>query len=332
MLEHGGRLQQAARHYGRPLEQWLDLSTGITPFAWPLIAIPERAWHRLPEDEDGLDQVAAAYYQAPRVLPVAGSQAAIQLLPRLRAACRVGIIAPGYQEHARAWHQAGHQVTTASAEALLTRVDEFDVLVLIHPNNPGGEHFDPATLLATHRRLADRGGWLVIDEAFMDPTPSLSLAGYTARAGLVVLRSVGKFFGLAGARAGFLCAEPGLLAEAREQLGPWSLSGPTRHIVAAALADTDWQALARIKLQVAAQQLQDLLSRHGLASEGCSLFRWCRLADAEALHQALARQGILTRLFSEPASLRFGLPADAAAMQRLDLALGQALRELADEG
>lgn len=332
MLEHGGRLQRAALEYGRPLDEWLDLSTGITPFAWPPVPIPDRVWQRLPEDEDGLEQVAATYYGAPQVLAVAGSQAAIQVLPRLRGCSRVGVIAPGYQEHAHAWRQAGHQVVAASADQLLASVDAYDVLVLIHPNNPGGEHFSPQQLLDLHRQLAARGGWLVVDEAFMDPDPSSSVASHTSEGGLIVLRSLGKFFGLAGARAGFLCAEPGLLARARELLGPWTLSGPSRYLAAAALADHGWQATARTWLAQAGRQLQVVLQAHGLESRGCSLFRWCRTDQAAALHQALARRGILVRLFAEPASLRFGLPPDAAGLQRLDQALAESLRERVDAG
>ncbi|GAB2575075.1 threonine-phosphate decarboxylase [Dyella jejuensis] len=324
MLEHGGRLQRAVREYGIPAEQWLDLSTGISPFGWPVPAIPPSAWQRLPQDDDGLLEVACAYYHAPHVLPVAGSQAAIQALPRLRPASRVGVIAPGYAEHAQAWQRAGHNVSCLAAEALLADPQQWDVVVLIHPNNPGAERFDPQTLLRVHAALAMRGGWLVIDEAFMDTTPQHSLCAHTDRDGLVVLRSVGKFFGLAGARAGFVCAAPALLDALREQLGPWTVSGPARYVLGRALADHAWQAQARTRLADASRRLADLLARHGLApAAGCDLFQWCRRDDASALHRALARRGILTRLFETPASLRFGLPPDGAAAERLARALAE---------
>jgi cobalamin biosynthetic protein CobC len=61
MLEHGGRLREAARRYGIPLDAWLDLSTGINPGPWPVPAIPVSAWARLPEDDDGLIDAARAY-------------------------------------------------------------------------------------------------------------------------------------------------------------------------------------------------------------------------------------------------------------------------------
>lgn len=328
MLEHGGRLLRAAGAYGIEPSRWLDLSTGISPFAWPVPAIPASAWHRLPEDDDGLIETARGYYGAPDLLPVAGSQAAIQALPRLRGHSRVGVIAPGYAEHAHAWHTAGHEVETLPADALLASHDRFDVIVLIHPNNPGGERFDRATLLDLHDALARRGGWLVVDEAFMDATPHGSLCDASRREGLLVLRSVGKFFGLAGARAGFVCATPELLSRLRDVLGPWALSGPSRHALRHALADGGWHAMQRERLTLAASRLRDVLAGAGLApTTGCAFFQWRRDPRANALHEALARRGILTRLFEEPNSLRFGLPHTEADFQRLAIALADVVLE-----
>jgi cobalamin biosynthesis protein CobC len=327
MLEHGGRLQRAAREYGIPLERWLDLSSGVSPFGWSVPAIPPSAWLRLPEDDDGLIDVARAYYEAPHVLPVAGSQAAIQVLPLLRSRSRIGIIAPGYAEHAHAWRQAGHEVSCQPVDTLLANIAQWDVMVLIHPNNPGGERFQVDDLLRMHAELAARGGWLLIDEAFMDVTPQHSLSRFTDRDGLIVLRSVGKFFGLAGARAGFVCAAPRLLDALQEKLGPWTLSGPTRYVLQQALADRAWHAAARVRLETVSQRLSALLTQHGLAPvAGCALFQWCRRDDAAAWHHDLAKRGILTRVFDTPSSLRFGLPADETAWQRLDAALAEVRR------
>jgi len=322
MLEHGGRLLRAARTYGLAPEQWLDLSTGISPFGWPVPHVPASVWQRLPEDDDGLVDVACAYYGAPALLPVAGSQAAIQALPALRPHSRVAVIVPGYSEHAHAWRRAGHSVEARPAVELLGDVSRFDVIVAIHPNNPGGERFDRGALLACQEALAARGGWLIVDEAFMDATPEHSLCGETHREGLIVLRSSGKFFGLAGARAGFVAAHPALLQRLRNQLGPWTLSGPTRFVLARALADRTWQAQARAWLHATSARLHQLLSHSGIVpTAGCAFFHWWRDERAESVHVALAQQGILTRCFDTPSSLRFGLPADDAAFERLRHAL-----------
>jgi cobalamin biosynthetic protein CobC len=321
-LQHGGKLRLAAARYGIPLADWLDLSTGINPNGWPVPAIPASNWTRLPEDEDGLEQAARDYYSAEYVLPVAGSQAAIQALPQLRAPSRVAVLDPGYAEHAYAWRRAHHEVTAVAAENLDEAVRDCDVLLLIHPNNPTGARFAVDQLLAWQRRLAERGGWLIVDEAFMDVTPENSLCRYTAREGLIVLRSLGKFFGLAGARVGFVCGHPQLLMRIRALLGPWTVNAPARWVATAALNDSLWQADTRRRLMNERKRLHKLLARHGLGSEGgCALFQWLRIPYGPALHDALARQGILTRLFAEPSSLRFGLPGAEQDWQRLDDAL-----------
>jgi len=319
MLEHGGALLAAATRYDIEPADWLDLSTGINPAGWPVPPIPASVWQRLPEAEDGLVLAAAAYYGSACVLPVAGSQAAIQALPRLRAACRVGVPHPAYAEHAHAWRTAGHAVTAWQPEQ---GVGALDVLVLVHPNNPGGQTYAAAELLDWHARLTACGGWLVVDEAFIDATPEASLAGWCPRPGLIVLRSLGKFFGLAGARVGFVLAEPALLDSLGDRLGPWAVSAPSRWVARAALADTAWQQSARPALLAAGARLADLLRSHGLAPVGgTALFQWVRIPDAAERHERLARQGILTRLFADPPSLRFGLPRHENDWARLAAAL-----------
>ena len=323
MLEHGGKLRQAARRYGIALEDWVDLSTGINPEGWPVPAVPASAWARLPEEEDGLVAAAKSYYNAPALLPVAGSQAAIQMLPRLRRPAHVAMLSPTYAEHEHAWRLAGHSVQPLGPDELAQGAEEADVVVLVNPNNPTGHCFSLDQLLDWHQRLAARDGWLVVDEAFMDVTPDQSLAPHCHRPGLVVLRSLGKFFGLAGARVGFVLAWAELLEQLRERLGPWAVAGPSRHIAQAALTDRGWQGHMRQQLPQQAGRLAELLSRHGLPpSGGTALFQTVETA-AEACHQRLARRGIFTRLFSAQSRLRFGLPADEAQWRRLEAALGE---------
>ncbi|MFZ5536667.1 MAG: threonine-phosphate decarboxylase CobD [Pseudomonadota bacterium] len=326
MLEHGGRLHEAARRHGIPPGDWLDLSTGINPRGWPVPELPPEVWRRLPEEDDGLEHTARNYYGCTSLLPVAGSQAAIQALPLLRPACRVGIISPGYAEHAQAWRRAGHEVAPLVPDDIPCTLDELDALVIIHPNNPTGHAFDPARLLNWHARLAARDGWLVVDEAFIDATPAMSLARHVPLPGLVVLRSLGKFFGLAGTRVGFVLAEPSLLEALRERLGPWSIAHPSRHVARLAMEDETWQATTRTRLAQDSRRLARLLAAHGLAPHGgCALFQWVCTPEAVRIHEALAQRGILTRLFGTPASLRFGLPATAAEWERLAQALAEVM-------
>jgi len=324
MLEHGGKVGQAASRYGIAVEEWLDLSTGINPSGWPVPEIAASIWQRLPDDNDGLMQAAEYYYNSEHILPVAGSQAAIRALPQLRQHSNVAVLEPGYSEHAESWRRTGHTVTGISVKDVGDAVLHADVLVLINPNNPTGACFTSDELLLWHRQLAERGGWLIVDEAFIDSTPESSLCSYSSRVGLIVLRSLGKFFGLAGARVGFVCAQRELLEQLKNILGPWNVNGPARWIATEALNDKRWQTETRQHLGTESARLHKLLSQYGLTPDGgCTLFQWLCLAHAQTLHETLARRGILTRLFTAPYSVRFGLPGTKQDWTRLDSALAE---------
>ncbi len=309
MLEHGGQLKAAATRYGMPLDDWLDLSTGINPNGWPVSCVSASAWARLPEKEDGLEQAAQDYYATSHLLPTAGSQAIIQALPKLRAISRVGVPNMGYAEHAHAWQQAGHQLMILPHNNLGAVIEQLEVLIVINPNNPTGHSYSIETLLEWQQQLNSRGGWLIIDEAFMDAMPNQSLMPYSPLPGLIILRSLGKFFGLAGARVGFASAEMKILQLLADYLGPWPVSGPSREIATQALMDEKWQQRTRVKLTKASLRLFHLLSQYGLKPNGgTSLFQWVCTSEAEVIKDTLARQGILVRLFKQPQSLRFGMP------------------------
>ncbi|MFV9684766.1 threonine-phosphate decarboxylase CobD [Pseudomonas sp. NY15367] len=322
MLEHGGRLRAAAQRYGIPLEDWLDLSTGVAPYGWDLPPVPAQAWARLPETNDGLEAAARDYYGAASLLPVAGSQAAIQALPRLRAHSDVGILAPTYAEHAAAWRREGHRITKLSEGSVHRALPQLDVLLVVNPNNPTGRLIEPARLLDWHDELAERGGWLLVDEAFIDCTPQHSLAAYSDMPGLIVLRSFGKFFGLAGLRLGFVLAAQALLDELETLLGPWAVSGPARSVARSLLVDGEGQRRQRERLLADGERLAALLRDCGLpATGGSALFQFCCSRRAVPCAELLARRGILVRLFAELDSLRFGLPADEAGWLRLEQGL-----------
>ena len=326
MLEHGGKLCAAAAQWGIPAEDWLDLSTGIAPEAYPVPAVDTESWRRLPEDDDGLEEAARSCYGAPHLLALPGSQAAIMALPRLRpTGATVAIPIPTYGEYEAAWLAAGHAVLRFMPAELETVAASCDVVMLGNPNNPTGERFSRERLLRAAAILHERVGKLIVDEAFADGDGDESLAplaGSAAAPNLVVLRSLGKFFGLAGARVGFAIAAPALLARLAELIGPWPIAHPARDAARAALADKGWQAAQREQLTAASQRLARLLRETGLGeTPGTALFRYVRTEQAPDIHAGLARRGILVRLFMEPLALRFGLPGNEAEWQRLDAAL-----------
>ncbi|PUA18020.1 threonine-phosphate decarboxylase CobD [Glaciimonas sp. PCH181] len=331
MLEHGGNLSAAINRFDGAnglRSAWLDISTGINPRSYPVPALAADAWHRLPEEHAGLAAAAAHYYGAPAMLPVAGTQAAIQALPCLRPSSCVVVAAPAYAEHAHCWARAGHAVREIAYADLATTVADCDVMVVCNPNNPTGAIVAADVLLTWAAQLAARGGWLIVDEAFADTSPQLSIAAATAQPGLIVLRSVGKFFGLAGLRLGFVAAEKTLLSRLAEYLGPWSVSGPAQAIGYAALSDVVWQQNMRQQLQQQGQRLQTLLAQNAIESSGCALFQWWPEPRAEAFHQHMAERAIWVRLFTRGAGgIRLGLPPDEAGWQRLTVALDEWKRQ-----
>jgi cobalamin biosynthetic protein CobC len=211
---------------------------------------------------------------------------------------------------------------TAAYAELDSAIDASDVVVVVNPNNPTGETIAPACLLAWAARLGARGGWLVVDEAFGDTDPALSVAAHAGQPGLIVLRSVGKFFGLAGLRLGFVGADAATLRALADLLGPWAVSGPAQMVALQALRDADWQRTTFERLQVAGRRMRDLLAAHGIRAAGTPLFHWWAEPQPEAFHTHMARHGIWCRLFREAGrGIRIGLPPDEAGWQRLEHAL-----------
>ena len=328
MLEHGGKLRVAAQHYGIALADWIDLSTGINPLGYPIPPIDPACWQRLPEDDDGLEAAAAAYYGNERLLVLPGSQAAIQILPALFAPVAVACLTPIYEELPQAWQRAGHRLrrlpTLQRALAAAT-----PNVVLCNPNNPSALTLPRSALLDAAARLEQRGGWLIVDEAFADTEAEngiAALAGSAEAPNLIVLRSLGKFFGLAGARVGFVFGVAEKLDRLREAIGPWPVSHPARAVARQALADSPWQAATRDRLAGSSRRLAELLAPLGAVSRTalfCTLSMPDNVAHLTALHEHFARRAILTRRFDQNALLRFGLPGSEEQWQRLTTAIAE---------
>jgi len=303
------------------------LSTGINPRPWPVPqALPEDAWQRLPSraDAEALSAAARKTYGVPEgadIATAAGTQALIQWLPYLAAPGAVAIVGPTYSEHALAWRNAGHPVI--AVDSLDACLDSVVHAVVVNPNNPDGRVTDRATLARVARQLKARGGWLVVDEAFADVDPAVSAVGLCPDLPVLILRSFGKFYGLAGLRLGFGIAAPDTIAGITTALGPWPASGPALVIGAAALGDQPWADRTRHALQQQARALDEVLVKAGFTMAGGTLlFRLARHPQALMLHAALAKQQIWCRSFDWADDLlRFGLPSDAAGLDRLTAAL-----------
>ena len=181
----------------------------------------------------------------------------------------------------------------------------------------------PAALLALADRLARHGGLLVVDEAFADFEAGISIAPALPHPAVVVLRSFGKAYGLAGLRLGFALAEARTAELIRSALGPWAVSGPAISVGSRALLDRGWVASAAARLGRDAAALDHCLSGAGLRIVGGTrLFRLAEGAHAPELFQRLGTAGLLVRRFPDrPHWLRFGVPGDAEVWERLRAAL-----------
>lgn len=323
---HGGNLAAAERRFGIPPEPWIDLSTGINPHAYPLPDLAADLWRRLPETRNvaALINAAAEFFdQTSAPMAVAhGSQALIQLLPHLIRPSPVAVLGPTYDEHERAWSNAGHSV--AAVDDIDSVYSHTRILVLANPNNPDGRIVPPDQIEHLADVMADRGGLVVVDEAFADVAPEVSVASLCGRHGLAVLRSFGKFFGLAGMRLGFMLGDDELVAKLRAALGPWPVSGPALAVATKAYQDAEWIAATRTRLNGDRLRLEALLQGHGMVLVGATdLFVLVRHGQALDIASALGHAGILIREFPDrPDLLRFGLPGSDEAWERLTRALG----------
>jgi cobalamin biosynthesis protein CobC len=325
-LLHGGDLTAARRLFPAAPEPFIDLSTGINPHSYPLPQLPPAVFARLPEPA-GLDRLAAAAaraYGAPspdHVVPAPGTQILLPPVAALVPPGHAAVLGPTYNEHVRVAALVGHRSREVTA---LDRLAGVDLGVVANPNNPDGRIVTREALIACAAELRSRGGMLVIDEAFMDVAPDgASLAGDVGLGNIVVLRSFGKFFGLAGLRLGFALAATATAARLKASLGPWAVSGAAIAVGEAALQDRAWMQATRASLAREAARLDRLLTGAGLeVVGGTSLFRLVRTAAADELFHHLGFAGVLVRRFDDqPAWLRFGLPAREEEWSRLGAAL-----------
>ena len=342
---HGGQLHVYEEHYQIPTDEWLDLSTGINPNGYPVPPFHENMLRDLPNDNDGLTAIAGHYYGCENVLMVPGSSWAIQqlpfaldyLYPKIKTVLLPRI---GYKEHEKAWSVLPRNMVFYEDVPTDIQLESCDVCVFINPNNPTAHLLDSQLVIKMAEKLMQSEGLLIVDEAFMDAVNQYSVAGHKLK-NVIVLRSLGKFFGLAGLRVGSVIANESILKQLTCQLPPWSISHPARYISKIALQDTHWIHQTKLKLAELSMQLKNMCERLLLP-----VFDDCKVvsnplfvsvwfdsqADAIGLHHLLCKQGILTRLLDEQSGIRIGLTKNSDTdFQRLNKAMAQAVQHFSKE-
>lgn len=327
-LNHGGELNKAAKKYKRPVSEWLDLSTGISPFSYPVRNIPQNVWQRLPEQSSEFTKAANQYYQTEQWVVCAGTQAAIQVIPKLwhellddsnHKKINVWVPEVGYKEHEKSWLDysclQGNHLNSICRYSSIPSSDKLTdncVVVMINPNNPTGQFYEASRLIDLAENLKMTNGLLIIDEAFIDSEKEQSIfPKLLSMKNIIVLRSLGKFFGLAGIRVGFILSNNDWLGRFSNALGLWSVTGPSLVIAEQALADVNWQSRQLIKLKQQSKYLAQLLREYtGITPVGTHLFQTLLFSNAEAMYEELCKQGILVRLCDEKNALRFCISDD----------------------
>ncbi|KXF76929.1 threonine-phosphate decarboxylase [Paramesorhizobium deserti] len=324
-IEHGGALDRAIARFGAKRSDWLDLSTGINPEAFPLPVIAPEVWNRLP-DEALLNQALQAarrYYgvaEGASIVAAPGTQALIQIVPELAEPGEVAILSPTYQEHHAAFARAGWAVMPCADIGSIPATAQ--AVVVVNPNNPDGRIVAGDELLGLAQRLQARGGFLIIDEAFADASPEVSIAAGAGGDNLIVFKSFGKFFGLAGLRLGFAISGGEIARKLAERLGPWAVSGPALAIATQALRASPELEEFRGRVFARRARLSAIFKRVGVEEiGGTALFALVRQRQAHTLHEELCRRHILVRKFDYARDwLRIGLAADEPDFERLEQA------------
>ena len=333
-MEHGGDLTLAIERFGGTRDTWLDLSTGINPHAYPIpTSLSADTWQALPSRvaEEHLISAARSVYQVPdhlELVAAAGTQILLSLLPLILPEGPVALSSPTYSSHKNVWSRENRAPVELSSIYALPA--DAKIVLLVNPNNPDGQLIDVKSLLEIARTLTERGGYLVVDEAFADVVPGSSLLPHIGGENILVLRSFGKFFGLAGLRLGFLAGPREVTGRISGLLESWSVSGPAIKIGTAALRDQDWQRQTTRQLIEEMADMTVLLSQQELSVfGGTPLYALAGLRNAKALHEALARRHIWTRIFDyAPTWIRFGLPGGEENLKRLEDSLADAKKEL----
>lgn len=296
--DHGGGLDAAIARWGGARADWIDLSTGINPIPYPIPPLPDHAWTALPDRaaQDALDDAARRFWHVPDDAAILAAPGASALIARLPAVVgtpgTVQIPGPTYNEHEAAFRTTGWHIAND---------EPADVQVVVHPNNPDGRRWRTPDLTAKT---------CIIDESFCDVAPDQSLIARAAQPGTIILKSFGKFWGLAGLRLGFAIGDPALIAPLRDALGPWPVPGPALATGTAALNDPDWANRTRARLIRDAARLDTLMqTQSAQLVGGTTLFRLYHVENAQACHEKFAARKILTRIFPySPHWIRLGLP------------------------
>jgi len=324
---HGGQLEKIKQQFPHTKQAWIDLSTGVSPFSYPMDPQSNLDSQNLPQYHAALNNAAAAYYGSNELLLTPGSMWSIQNLPLIRRLLHgddnrpVLIPKQGFNEHKKAWQAWGFDIELYNHEPSVEQLMSAQACVIINPNNPTGKLFKHDQLANIHKILSAHNAYLIVDEAFLDLSPESSMASYAHKHNLIILKSFGKFFGLPGLRVGALIAQQDILHEARKLLNEWSISSVAQTTAIHAFLDIQWCAQQTTNIKTASKRLSELLKSVGFDTQGTELFQTHYSDYAKSLYEYLLSHAIYVRLLDDESGVRFGLPKYESEWGRFENAL-----------
>ena len=252
---HGGNLNLLAAEAGIAPQAMLDFSASINPLGMPptareaIIAGIEQLGHYPdPLAEELVAAIAEAYnLDSELLLAGNGSTELLYLALRVLRPGRVLLTAPGFSEYERAAALAGARIKWLR----LKRQEDFridparfaaamagcDLALLCNPNNPTSQAISRREAVAIAAAAKSCRCRLLLDEAFADFCPEISLLGHYHNSHLLILRSLTKFYALPGLRLGFLLLPRHLRPRFLAHKEPWSVNTLAIKAAVAALAD-----------------------------------------------------------------------------------------------
>ena len=268
-IHHGGDIDLAIKKYGGEREDWIDLSTGINGTSYPWQQSIKFELRNLPSNKllVNLERAASAAYKVAEnteTAAVSGAQQIISLLPIcLKSYNSVAILGPTYNEYEKAFKSSGIKAQTVSE---VSKLSSSDIAIIVNPNNPTGKVIAEEIL----DDLSKKVRILIIDESFK----TFSSRRIQKFENVIQINSLGKFFGLAGVRLGFVSGPSDFIKSVRRMLGPWPISSIAAEIGTIALNDNTWIS----------EMEKILLEGSNVLHKACSTKNWKLVGKTNLFH------------------------------------------------
>jgi len=356
---HGGDIWGWSRHLHMPVDDILDLSASLNPLG-PPPGLDQAVAQAMSGVCHYPDRLAYAFRQALAdtmkvsascLLPGNGSTALIRMIARALDLKNIVLLAPAFGEMARSMAIAGrhfHYLLTREQDGFvptphdLEKLWEMDpsAVVFSNPTTPAGTLIPREILDHIIQQAIRHRTWVVVDEAFIDfadeDARSWACEAIKKHKRLLVLRSLTKFYCIAGLRLGYALADADTLSDFAPLGQPWSVNTLAQAAGVFCLGQDDYALKTRESINRWREQQATSLRELGLnPMPSAANYLLCRLPGdgptAAQVAASTAQQGVLVR----PAASFVGCGehhlrvavTTSQEQERLMSALGQALEQ-----